>query len=58
MIARSSHTLPALCISSNTGAAVQRISSTYEVRGMLQTITSYNNATPGSGTILDQAQFN
>ena len=37
--------------------AVRRISTTYEDRGMRAKITSYNNATVGSGTIVDETQF-
>ena len=37
--------------------AVLRISSTYEVRGMKQNLTSYDNATVGSGSIVNDVQF-
>ncbi|HVS71952.1 MAG TPA: hypothetical protein VHQ47_11910 [Phycisphaerae bacterium] len=43
--------------STGTDVTVKRISSTYEVRGMLATLTSYDNATPGSGTALNQIAF-
>jgi hypothetical protein len=33
---------------------VLRISRTYEPRGMVATISSFDNATPGSGTVLNQ----
>lgn len=41
-------------VGSQTDHAVLRISRTYEVRGMLATVTSYDNATVGSGMVLDQ----
>jgi RHS repeat-associated protein len=41
-------------LGSSTDNAVLRISSAYEVRGMAATITSYNNATPGSGAAVNQ----
>jgi YD repeat-containing protein len=37
--------------------AVRRISTEYEVRGMRETITSWGNATVGSGSIVNQVQF-
>jgi YD repeat-containing protein len=52
-LARKTHD----CVTTNgtgTDVTVKRISTAYEVRGMAQTITSYNNATPGSGTVLNQ----
>ena len=44
-------------VGSNTDSAVLRISRVYEIRGLVSTITSADNATPGSGTILNQVQF-
>jgi len=41
-------------VGGSTDNAVLRISRTYEVRGMVATVTSYDNATPGSGTALNQ----
>lgn len=41
-------------VGSSTDNAVLRISTTYEVRGMVATVSSYDNATPGSGTALNQ----
>ena len=41
-------------VGSATDNAVLRISTAYEVRGMVATVTSYDNATPGSGTALNQ----
>jgi len=38
-------------------ATVLRISESYEVRGMPATVTSYNNATPGSGTAVNEVAF-
>lgn len=37
--------------------AVRRISTTYEVRGMREKITSYDSATVGSGSIVNEVQF-
>ena len=37
--------------------AVRRLSVAYEVRGMLQSIASYDNATVGSGAALDEVFF-
>lgn len=45
-----------ITVGSNTDNAVLRISVMYEVRGMVQTVTSYNNATVGSGAVLDQVK--
>lgn len=36
---------------------VRRIAMTYEVRGMKETITSYDNATVGSGSVINEVQF-
>ncbi len=36
--------------------AVKRIATTFEVRGMVQNITSYDNATVGSGSIVNDVQ--
>ena len=36
---------------------VLRVSQTYEVRGMVQGITSYDNATVGSGSVVNDALF-
>ena len=36
--------------------AVLRIATTYEVRGLVQNITSYNNATVGSGSVVNDVQ--
>jgi len=41
-------------VGSNTDDAVRRISWAFEVRGMVSTITSADNATPGAGTIVNQ----
>ena len=37
--------------------AVRRLATTYEVRGMRETITSYDNATVGSGSIVNEVEF-
>jgi hypothetical protein len=42
---------------SGVDTTVLQIATAYEVRGMVQTVTSYNNATPGSGTVVNQVQL-
>jgi RHS repeat-associated protein len=45
------------CVSTvgrDTDATVLQIAATYEVRGMVQSVTSLDNATPGGGTVLNQ----
>jgi hypothetical protein len=42
---------------SGVDTAVLRLSTTYEVRGMAVTLTSWNNATVGSGSIVNQCLF-
>jgi YD repeat-containing protein len=37
--------------------AVRRIASTFEVRGMREKITSYDNATVGSGSVVNEVEF-
>ena len=37
--------------------AVRRIETSYEVRGMVQNVTSYDNATVGQGNIVNQVQL-
>ncbi|MFN5196038.1 MAG: RHS repeat-associated core domain-containing protein, partial [Planctomyces sp.] len=44
-------------LGSGVDGAVRRISSTYEVRGMRESITSYDNATVGSGSIVNDTKF-
>ena len=41
----------------NVDNATLRITRAYEVRGMLDTVTSYDHATPGSGTALNQVDL-
>lgn len=36
---------------------VKRVTPNYEIRGMLAKISSYDHATPGSGTIVNEVQF-
>ena len=43
-------------VGSSTDNAVLRISRSYEIRGLVGTITSADNATPGSGTILNEVK--
>jgi YD repeat-containing protein len=44
-------------LGSGVDGAVRRISRTYEARGMLKKITTHDNATVGSGTVLHEVQF-
>jgi len=44
-------------LGSGVDGAVRRISSTYEVRGMREALTSYDNATVGSGSIVNDTKF-
>jgi len=44
-------------LGSGVDNALKRISRSYEVRGMLQKITSYDNSTVGQGTVLNEVQF-
>jgi YD repeat-containing protein len=44
-------------LGSGIDGAVRRISSTYEVRGMRAKLTSYDNATVGSGSIASECQY-
>src|SRR4029077_1711691 len=37
--------------------AVRRMAMTYEVRGMLEKLSSYDNATVGLGTVVNEVQF-
>jgi len=44
---------------SNDGVdcAVRRLAMTYDVRGLREDLTSYDNAAVGSGTIVNDVQF-
>jgi RHS repeat-associated protein len=44
-------------VGANTDATVLQIIRTYEIRGMVSTITSTDNAAQGAGTVLNQVQF-
>ncbi|MEJ7594318.1 MAG: hypothetical protein WKF77_22505 [Planctomycetaceae bacterium] len=44
-------------LGSGVDGAVRRISSTFEVRGMRESVTSYDNATVGSGSIVNDTKF-
>jgi hypothetical protein len=44
-------------LGSGIDAAVLRLSWTYEVRGLLAKATSYDNATVGSGNVVNEVQF-
>ena len=47
----------ATTLGTGVDATIQRISRTYEVRGLLQNVTSYNNPTPGSGTGVNDGEL-
>jgi RHS repeat-associated protein len=47
----------ATTLGSGVDATIQRISRTYEVRGLVQNVTSYNNPTPGSGTVINDVEL-
>lgn len=44
-------------LGSGVDGAVRRIATTYEVRGMREKITSYDNATAAQGNIVNEVQF-
>ena len=44
-------------LGSGVDSAIRRIAMTYEVRGMRETLTSYDNATVGSGNIVNEVEF-
>ncbi len=44
-------------LGSGVDGAVRRIASAYEVRGMREKLTSYDNAAVGSGSVVNEAQF-
>jgi len=44
-------------LGSGVDGAVRRISSTFEVHGMRESVTSYDNATVGSGSIVNDTTF-
>jgi RHS repeat-associated protein len=44
-------------VASGVDGAVRRISTSYEVRGMAEKVTSYDNATVGSGSVVNEVQF-
>jgi len=44
-------------VGSGVDSAVRRISTTYEVRGQVATLTSYDSATVGSGNVVNQVTF-
>ena len=37
--------------------AIRRLSATFEVRGLPSKLTSYDNATVGSGAVVNEVQF-
>ncbi len=44
-------------LGSGVDGAVRRISTSYEVRGMAEKITSWNGETVGSGSVVNEVQF-
>lgn len=44
-------------LGTNVDSTIRRIARTYEVRGMLEKVTSYNNATVGSGTVINEVKL-
>src|SRR5262249_27622846 len=44
-------------IGSGVNGAVLRIATTYEVRGMVKKTTSYDNATVGSGAVVNEVEL-
>jgi len=44
-------------LGSGVDGAVRRISTTYEVRGMREKISSYNGETVGSGSVVNEVLF-
>ena len=47
----------ATALGSGIDGAVRRIATAYEVRGMVAKVTSYDNATVGSGSIVNEVQM-
>jgi RHS repeat-associated protein len=47
----------ATMLGTNVDATVRRIAATYEVRGLVETVTSYDNATVGQGNVVNQVRF-
>lgn len=44
-------------LGSGVDGSVRRVTRSYEVRGMLTGLTSYNNATVGSGTVVNDVKY-
>jgi len=44
-------------VGGGTDDAVRLISMSYEPRGMVSTVTQYDNATPGSGSVVDEVKY-
>src|SRR5437762_1529487 len=44
-------------LGSGVDGAVRRIATSFEVRGLVQNLTSYDNATVGSGNVVNDVQF-
>lgn len=48
---------PVTAVGTDVDGAILRIETTYEVRGMKEHLTSYDNATVGMGSIVNDCQF-
>jgi YD repeat-containing protein len=44
-------------VGGGTDSAVLQIATAYEIRGMMQTVTSYNSSSQGAGTVLNQVKL-
>ncbi|MBI4663653.1 MAG: RHS repeat-associated core domain-containing protein, partial [Verrucomicrobia bacterium] len=44
-------------LGSNVDGAVRRLTRSYEARGLLEKLTSYDNATPGSGSVVNEVKY-
>jgi RHS repeat-associated protein len=44
-------------LGSGVDGTVRRVSRSYEIRGMLEKLTSYDNAAVGSGTVINEVQY-
>lgn len=44
-------------IAGSLDSSVARISTAYDSRSMMSTVTQYDNATPGSGSVIDQVKY-
>ena len=44
-------------LGSGVDGTVRRVSTTYDIRGLREKITSYDNATVGSGTVINELVY-